>query len=44
MEAAMQVDLEHDEIVTLITLLTEHMVKTFPEELRTLHTQTPHYV
>ena len=27
----MQVDLEHHEIVTLITLLTEHMVKTFPE-------------
>jgi hypothetical protein len=28
----MQVDLEHDEIVTLITLLTEHMVKTFPPD------------
>jgi hypothetical protein len=30
MEVAMQVDLEHDEIVTLITLLTEHMVMTLP--------------
>jgi hypothetical protein len=32
MDIAMQIDLEHDEIVTLITLLTEHLVKTFPGE------------
>ena len=34
----MQVDLEHDEIVTLITLLTEHLVQTFPEETEKLYT------
>jgi hypothetical protein len=28
----MQIDLEHAEIVRLITLLIDHMVKTFPDE------------
>jgi len=42
MEDAMQIDLERDEIVKLITLPTDHMVKTFPEETEDfIHPDSP---